>query len=169
MGSEMNSKIIGDTEFFVNEMNPFEALDLIADVADILGPIVGGAMASKSIDTMLDSELSELNLPMLIQSFTRAIDKARLKSITQQMMKLTKVQLPDKMVSLDTGVFQALFKGNLMNMFQWLWFALEVQLGDFFGDLVAVLKNKIAAVSASLSLSTSPDTGSVGVLLETNE
>jgi hypothetical protein len=56
-------------------------------------------------------------------------------------------------------VFEVVFRGDLPLMYQWLWFALAANFGNFFGWAAGATKGVSKLKEAVQSQSTSGDTG----------
>jgi hypothetical protein len=87
---------------------------------------------------------------MLMQGIT----KEKMRELVSTMASVTHCDgapLPDTM--------EIVFRGNLPLMYQWLWFALEVNFRNFTSWLGVAIKGVSALRAGAQSLNTSGDTG----------
>lgn len=167
MGRVEREREIDGEVFTVDEMDPEAAFELVADVAEIVGPAVAAITGRASLGSVLDSDTSELDIGAVVKAITSGMPKDKLKAIRRAMLAITHVRTGTlsedgtvKTVKLGS-VADALFRGKLMLQMKWLWFALEVQLSPFIGDLRELLSSRMGSLGL-LSPSTSDGSGQSG-------
>jgi hypothetical protein len=163
---DSQSTEIDGVTYTVTMLDPLTANDLLVDIAHIIGPSLGagaGAFASilgKSDEEQLDTEANPEMLDRAISGFFERVTKQKMREIIGILSTVTTIQVGDKTPCLKV-LLAAHFKGKLGKMYEWLAFALKVQLGDFFSSALPAIElvAPLARVAVSPSQS-SPSTSS---------
>ncbi len=129
------SKNINGTEYTVQLLPPTQALDLLVDLAQMLGPALDPILSNLgTLQGLLDKDLADVDTAFFGQA-ARALcsstDKVKLRAVVKLLGDVTLVNGAQL-----SRVHEAHFlERGLGEMFLWLPFALEVQYGDFFAVL----------------------------------
>jgi len=147
--------------FEVAKLPPLDAQDVAIDILQAIGPAIGGIAAGMAratgkddIDSVLDIDIEDPKLGTAIAQLLSALDKRKLRELVDKMMSVTRCDdLPLKQHFIVT------FRGNLPLMYQWLWFALKVNFGDFFAWGQDAIGGALAKTKESQSRNTSDESG----------
>ncbi len=163
---DSQTKEIGGHIYTVAMLDPLAANDLLIDIAHVVGPSIGagaGAFASSigksgngDGDDPLDAKADPMMLDRAISGFFERVTKAKMRDVIKLLARVTQVEIEGKTPFLgDQGLLSLHFRGRLGKMYEWLAFAIEVQLGDFFDSAMPAIVSAAplmqAAVSPSLS------------------
>ena len=131
---------INGRTYQVFKLPPLTAQDVLIDLAQALAP------AASELTKILDGQKD-------IATLERQIDPGA--AIGKIAMGLTKEKMRDLVSVMQNvthcdgkelgPVFDAVFSGDLPAMYQWLWFALRVQFGNFSGLVNSVLTRAASA------------------------
>lgn len=138
---------IGEYTFKVYKLNPYDAQDVLVDITKAIGPGLGAVIAGGS--KVLDADVSSPEASAMVGSLVSGLSKESLRSVTEKMAGVTHCDgIP------LNRVFEAVFRGDMPLMCEWLWFALKANFGNFtewLGSALGGLKQKAAAQSPSTS------------------
>ena len=154
---ESQTKKIGKHQFEVFKLDPLDAQDVLIDIGQVLAPALGkAANAVEAIGgvEMLDLDVDDPRISSGIAALAQGITKAKMRELIDTMASVTLCdgkKLP--------SVMAAVFRGDLPLMYQWLWFALVVNFGNFTDWLGGAIKGGTGLVKAAQSRNTSGDTG----------
>jgi len=154
---DSQTRTIGGHRFEVFKLPPLDAQDVLIDLGQILAPAVGkAASAIGSLDTEnpLDLDVDDPRIATGIAALAQSITKAKMRELIDTMASVTHCNgtpLPN--------VLKEVFRGDLALMYQWLWFSLQVNFGNFTSWLGTAISGVSAKAKASQSRATSPDTG----------
>jgi len=155
---QSQTKTIGDHRFEVFKLPPFEAQDVLIDIGQIIAPALGKAAKAftgdQQVDSLLDIDVENPHLATGIAELVRNITKPKMRELVHTMASVTHCDgtpLPK--------VMEITFRGDLPLMYQWLWFALEVNFGNFFPWLGTAIKDVSNQAVAARYQSTSNDAG----------
>lgn len=145
---EKSTTTIGEREFEFTPLQLRPARSAFLKLAKLLGPGIA-ELARGHAATGSSAEGAAGAVAAIIQ----ALDEPTLDFFVGLFTKQTKVRW-------ETGIMvdltEAVFGGDLMQQFRWLYWCLECQYGDFLGgDLVNVLRG-LGTTGAAASASTSP-------------
>lgn len=137
--------IDGDT-YKVYMLDPLVASDLVADIGAIIIPSLAAISGNVSGDKDQLAEVlgnPEAPAPDAGNGYERAavlffqrFNKEKQREVIGILAKVTCLVLSDgKEPKLDS-LFTIHFRGRIGAMYKWLGFALKVQFGDFFSDIV---------------------------------
>lgn len=137
---EEKSKAIGAHTYLVRQLSVTPAQRLFVRVSKLIGPALVAAAAE-----------GKAGLGTAAAQFFDKLNEDEIELITQQMAGVSEVDgKPMK------GCFELHFsKCGQKELWQWLLFALEVQFGDFFDELLGSMKGDLAAAASSMFPSTS--------------
>jgi hypothetical protein len=122
------TKTISGTKYTVTPLETSTGLKMLTRLLRILGPSV------KDIRSFGDLKAMAL---VAFGSLAERLEDADVEAIVQTLAASTKVgNDPKKQPALST-IFELHFSGDYLPLFQWLAFALEVNFGTFFRELVA--------------------------------
>jgi len=156
---DSQSTEIGGVTYTVYPIDPMVANDILIEIGHVIGPSIGALAAAESDDDDADPDLVNQAIGGLFQRIT----KPTMRSIIDTLAKATEVRTDattEKAPRLSS-ILAVHFRGQLGAMYQWLWFALKVQFGDFFALAVpAIDRARGLAGAASSSPGTSPTGGS---------
>ena len=174
---------IGDRQFQVGPLDPFDANEVLADVVAVLGTAAGRIETEApptSIDADLDPEQALLDgaskLTSLLQTnisgpsvvaaigeVARQIPRDRMREVVQLFGRETfakGIGLLDSQEKISLT-----FRGKLGDLYRWLGFCLKVNFGPFVGEALGSIGGVMGLVSRltdSESPDTSEDTGQSG-------
>lgn len=158
---EAQSKQIEGRTFKVAKLPPLDAQDIMIDIGQALAPALGKAAAGAAqafggsgADSLLDVDVEDPRISSGIAALVQGISKAKMRELVNTMASVSWVDgmpLPQQM--------PIVFRGNLPLMYQWLWFALGVNFGNF----IEWGRSAIGGVLASNPVARSPTTsGDIG-------
>lgn len=155
---QSQTKAIAGRQFEVFKLPPLDANDVLIEIVEVVGPALGklaDASTKAKKTSILDLELDEIEVGDAIEFIARSLTKERLRSLIGTMSTVT--HCDGKRL---TEVFDIVFRGDLAAMYQWLFFAIEVNFGNFFDFLRSAIGRGREVVSqASQSPSTLDDIG----------
>ncbi len=155
---ESQTKAIAGRQFEVFKLPPLDANDVLIEIVEVVGPALGklaDASTKAKKTSILDLELDEIEVGDAIEFVAKSLTKERLRSLIGTMSKVS--HCDGKRLA---DVFDIVFRGDLAAMYQWLFFAIEVNFGNFFDFLRSAIGRGRAAVSqADQFQTTSEDTG----------
>lgn len=149
--------------YTVAPLGPSATLDLLADLTKMIAPGLAPIFGTgKSLQTLLNSDTEDLKADFIgeaIKAFAQGIDKAVIKRSIATLADVTTVQVTEDKAPNLGKIYEAHFKTvhGLPELFTWIKFALEVQYGDFFGAVVAMMPQKKTAQTESSSDQTAND------------
>ena len=108
---------IGDYTYHVTQMGAIQGRDTLARLIAVAGPIMG-----------------EENGAGL-----RHLKPADLQQLSDDMAKLTEVELPDGKRPLLSNIYDLHFVGRYDEMFEWLTFCIKINFASFFAKALAKL------------------------------
>lgn len=161
--SQLDSKTkqIGNHKFEVFKLDPLDAQDILIDLGQALAPALGKTVAGAAkvadgsdVESLLDVDIEDPKVSSAITAFFKGLDKAMLRDL---ILRLAKVTHCDGAKLGDT--YRVVFRGDLPLMYEWLWFALGANFGNFFGWAGGAISGVTGIVKAARSQSTSGDTG----------
>lgn len=163
--TDSKTKTIDGHTFEVFKLDPFTAQDILIDLGQAIGPALGnvaGGIAkltgNEKAESLLDIDTSDPEIGRAVGALFSSLDKAMLRELINKMAEVTVYVGSEKKGKLP-GIMAVLFRGNLRLMYQWLWFALEVNFGDFFGWVGTAIGDVTGIVKADPSQSTLPGIG----------
>ena len=156
---EAQEKAIGGHTFKVFKLPPLDAQDVLIDIGQALAPAFGKAAnalgATGDSDAgLLDLDVEDPRISSAVASLAQNISKAKMRELVNTMASVSWCDGKKLPV-----VFEAVFRGDLPLMYQWLWFALTVNFGNFTDWLGGAIKNVSGLTKAAQSLTISGDTG----------
>lgn len=154
---DQQEKTIGGHKFTVFKLDPMTAQDVLIDIGQVLAPALGkaaNAVGAIGEDSLLDLDVDDPRISTGIAALAQGVTKQRMRELVNTMAQ----------VSLCDGkklptVLDVVFRGDLPLMYQWLWFSLVVNYGNFTGWLGSAIGGVSAVKKAAQSLSTLGDTG----------
>ena len=151
-------KTISGHKFEVFKLGPFEAQDVLIDIGQVLAPALGKAAkafdAVKTSESVLDLDVDDPRVSTGIAALVQGITKERMRQLINTMASVTHCDG----TPLDR-VLEVVFRGDLSLMYQWLWFALTVNFGNFIGWAADAMKGVSKLVTAAPSPNTLGGTG----------
>jgi hypothetical protein len=160
---DTQSKVIDGVTYRVAMLDPLAANDLLVDLMHVVGPSLGagaGAFAGAlgggegALDTKADPEM----LDRAISGFFERVTKAKMRETIAVLAKVTTVEIGGKTPCLET-ILAEHFRGRLGKMYEWLAFAIQAELGDFFDLAERAIAGAAPLVQAAVSPSrSSPST-----------
>lgn len=154
------SKEIQGHMFTVAKLPPLDAQDVMIDIGQALAPALGKAAAGAAQalksdgESILDINISDPKIADAIGALIGGIGKAKMRELVNTMASVTKVDdLP------LTTQMSVIFRGNLPLMYQWLWFSLAANFGNFTGWVRSATSGVLDSVTASQSRPTSKGIG----------
>ena len=145
------SQVDGTTEtidgfqYTVMMLAPEDSIDLLVDIAKVIGPSLGKAADAagdgddqKGLNAFLDQEINKEFFSGIVRTMTDRLDKQAVRRAMKMLSEKTFVTI-DKdgktiKAKLNT-VFAAHFLGRPLSILKWFAFALKVNYGNFFGAL----------------------------------
>lgn len=132
------------------------AVDLGASLVKILGPSLGALGDGFNLDTGEPIEGKTDVLSSAVSALMSQIDKVDVSKLMLDLLQTTIRIDPEKNARQEVGkaeVFDVVFAGNFRELMGALAFALEVSLGDFFGEggIGGLVKRASAKAEALLS------------------
>lgn len=145
MAREAQAKQIKEWTYTVHQLPPKKALDLLMDLAKMVGPAFGMIVSDVgNLKGVLDKDIGDIKTAFLgeaVKVLFSGLDKATVMRSIETLAEVTSVTTEGGQgagANLKT-IFDAHFQGNLGALMQWLPFALQVQYDDFFGGLGNVI------------------------------
>jgi hypothetical protein len=131
-------------------LDPLTATDLLADISSIVVPSLAALGGKVSPDELKEVLASDADAPDLGGAYERAavlffqrFDKTVQRAVISKLATVTAVVLePNKEPMLDS-ILAVHFKGRIGALYQWLFFALKVQFGDFFVGMVPAIQSAV--------------------------
>jgi hypothetical protein len=151
------STTIDGVTYTVYMLDPLEANDLMIDIGHVIGPSLGAIVAAlKGNDTesILDAEPDPELLKEAISGLFQRIEKRKMREIISMLARMTEVNIDGKSPRLDS-ILAMHFQGRLGKLYEWLWFAMKVQLGDFFDSAKPAISRGVQLAGAAVSPSQS--------------
>lgn len=147
---DSQTKTIGGHRFEVFKLPPFDAQDVLIDLSQILAPAIGKAAsafdAASSVQSPLDLDVDDPRIASGITALVQNITKPKMRELINTMAGVTHCDGTPLQKTMEIT-----FRGDLPLMYQWLWFALEVNFGNFTGWLGDAIKGVTGMVRASQS------------------
>ena len=148
MAREAQSKTVKEWTYTVHQLPPKKALDLLMDLAKMVGPAFGMIVSDVgNLKGVLDKDISDIKTAFLgeaVKALFGGLDKATVMRSIETLAEVTSVTVEGGQGGQGGGnlkaIFDVHFQGNLGALMQWLPFALQVQYDDFFGGLGNVMK-----------------------------
>ena len=125
-------------------LDPLAAADILADIGYLLAPVVGplggvvakekGDVISKAMEGFDEGEGEGLGdaLDKAFRGFFDRMTKEKQRELMKTMAKMSMVVMDDGKEPPLSPIFNSHFKGRVMAMYQWVFFALKTQFSDFF-------------------------------------
>jgi hypothetical protein len=148
--SDSQTKEIGGYSYTVSMLDPLTASDLLIDISKVVGPSLGAAAGAAGGDGSDDDKPDPEMLDRAISGLFQRIEKTELRRIINLLSTVTQVRIGDKTPFLET-ILAEHFRGQVGKMYEWLGFALKVQLGDFFSSVVPAIADAAPLIQALVS------------------
>lgn len=157
--TQLDSEIrtIGAHKFTVFKLPPFDAQDVLIDIGQVIAPAIGKAakvFGNTKAESVFDMDVEDPSIASGVAELMRGITKPKMRELINTMAGVSHcdgVPLRDCM--------EIVFRGNLPLMYQWLWFALEVNFKNFTVWLGTATKGVLGLKAAVQSQTTSQGTG----------
>lgn len=130
---DSQSITIDGHKFEVFKLAPLDAQDTLIDIVQALAPAAGqiaNVAEAGGTSALLDADLGSVNAGQAIVKLSQGLTKVSMRALVKTMAEVTICdgkRLPDTM--------EIVFRGDLPLMYRWLWFALQVQFGNFLGPV----------------------------------
>jgi len=155
---EAQEKAIGGHTFRVFKLPPLDAQDVMIDIAQALAPALGaGIGAAGALGTAaspLDLDVDDPRISSAVATLAQNISKAKMRELVNTMAGVSWCDGKKLPV-----VFEAVFRGDLPLLYQWLWFAMQVNFGNFTDWLGGAISGLAGLTKAGQSQSISGDIG----------
>jgi len=154
---DSQTRNIGAYKFEVFKLPPFDAQDVLIDIGHILAPALGKAataIGSMSVESALDMDVDDPRISTGIAALMQGVTKEKMRELINTMAKVTHCNGQPLVRTMDE-----VFRGDLPLMYQWLWFAMEVNFKNFTDWLGTAITGVTGMVKAAQSQSTSKNTG----------
>lgn len=156
---DSETRQIGIHKFTVFKLGPLQAQDILIDIGQVLGPALGKAAAAldtmKQDESLLDMDVDDPRISKGIAALVQGITKERMRSLIATMATVTHCDGRP----MTPNVMEVVFRGDLPLMYQWLWFSLQTNFGNFFGWATGAIRDAKERATDALSQNTSGDTG----------
>ena len=135
---ESEKRAIGNTTFEVFQLGSLSARKTLVRLTKAFGPVLGKLLGELGLENGASPEaikerLSVKVIGTLADSLAEHISEADLEYLCETFGKASFYYEGDKRLQLTLERQELLFKGgNLLTMFKWLAFCLEVNYADFF-------------------------------------
>ncbi len=151
----VSKKKIGEFEYHVRKLDPYDCMDLVHDVTTSLAPAAGGlfgaviqtqADAKKILDGVgaKDAAAMSQGMQASLESVFRNLTKERQREWTDKMRDQTVVVEGGKEIELaHLENFNAHFGGRTGQLYRWLVFALHSQCDDFLPGNKSVIDSVV--------------------------
>jgi hypothetical protein len=160
MGIETRSKEIDGSTYTVAQLPAMRGLKLLNRIGRSVGPPLTALMgAADPMATVAQMEIGSI-APAARELFDR-LTESELESIIKALCETVQVTEDGKTMPL-LPVFDLHFAGRYDKLFHVVWFAMEVNYGDFFGDLAGKLAGLGNRPSPTAASNTSPPPGPAG-------
>lgn len=149
---DSQSKEIGGHTFTVFKLPPLTAQDVLIDIGQVLAPALGQAAAAfggDQVENVMDLDVDDPRIATGLAALAKGLTKVRMRELVKTLAEVTHYDgkpLPK--------VLNEVFRGDLPLLYQWLWFALQVQFGNFTSWLGAAIKGVSVTVKGAQSPST---------------
>lgn len=158
MSMGVEDRQIGDRTFRVLQLPALKARALFARLVQFLGPAVAGAVSSGNMSALLNMDVGAL-VGTLSEKFT----EEELSYFGKVLGGCTQLVGDNGNTAvLDEKLQDVVFAGNILQMFKWMGFALEVQFSDFLSELKRIQAVALAAKEKSAQKSPAASTGTSG-------
>jgi hypothetical protein len=160
---DSQSKDIDGYTYTVSMLDPLAANDLLIDIAHVVGPSLGaGAGAFASViggdedgdGDAMDAKADPMMLDRAISGFFERVTASKMRAVIKLLAGVTRVRIEGNEPFLN-DILLAHFQGRFGKMYEWLFFALKVQLGDFFSSMEPVIDRVAPLMQAAVSPSQS--------------
>lgn len=121
--------------FTVYRFPPKMARKHINRIAKVIGPALGGIIESAAEETKQGGKAEDADVP-LGRMIADALERLDLGYVEELMDACAAYTVCEPGGKLDT-TYDAIFIGEPLTQYEWFWFALKVQFGDFFPALAA--------------------------------
>jgi hypothetical protein len=154
---DSQTKTIGNHRFEVFKLPPLTAQDVLIDIGHVLAPALGKAvsvMGEPNTANLFDLDVDDPTISAGITALARGITKEKMRELVNTMAGVSHCDgkpLPK--------VMEIIFRGDLPLMYQWLWFALAVNFGNFSKWLGSAIGDVSGQAAAAQSRNTSKDIG----------
>lgn len=155
--TDSKTKQIGKYKFEVFKLDPLIAVDVQLDIMQAVAPALGGTVnlvQSKGLDSVLNADVGGFEVGSVVSAFFGGLSKEKLRELINTMASVTHCDgtpLPK--------VLPVVFRGDLPLLYEWLWFALEVNYKNFIEWAGTAIKSAFGKTAASLSQNTLKDIG----------
>ena len=123
-------------------LDPLTATDMLADLSNILAPVLGAAAnimssGNVSVKDILDGGIEGIGeqLGMTVQGFFSTFPKDKQREFMLQLSRISMVVMPDGSTPKLDSVFNQHFRGRTLALYKWFIFALKSQFSDFFSSV----------------------------------
>ena len=116
---------IGQSTYTFYLLDAWTALDVGADLIELLGPSLAGVVAGKSIDQVLNLDTDNIDAGQLLQNAIDRMDKDKYFAI----MKILETTVHRDNLPIEIG---ATFAGNLAELMKVMYTAVRFNFKDFF-------------------------------------
>lgn len=153
---DSQTKTIGGHEFRVFMLPPMDANDVLIDIGKTLAPALGKAANALGAvsDEVLDMDIDNPKISSGLAALAEQISKEKMRELIKTMASVSHCDgtpLPKTM--------EIVFRGDLPLMYQWLWFALEVNFKNFTDWLGGAISGLTGLAKAAQSQRISKGTG----------
>ena len=127
---------MGNDVFFIQQIPPFEGLEVLGEVQKVLLPAIGGALMGVNASSGADAKETGINaIYMIMDSLPQHLDGASLQKlerllIDQQYIAVKKDGKCDA-IALDEDVINEIFTGRTLDLIALMFKVFEVNFGDF--------------------------------------
>lgn len=143
--ADSKTKTIGGVEYQIMMLDPFTAGDMANDLGRICAPLLGGALGVKDLASLMKKEADPAQIAAIqkgLADFFKEFTKAQQRELMLELSKVTFVKEANAMVPLNE-IFLLHFTGHIGRMYQWLFFAVQVQFADLFEGLGAAISSVV--------------------------
>lgn len=149
---DSQEKEIRGHTFVVFKLPPLTAQDVLIDIGQVLAPALGqaaNAFGGEGVDNVLDLDVDDPRIAAGIAALAKGVTKQRMRELIKTMAEVTHCDGKPLLKTMEMT-----FRGDLPLMYQWLWFALQVQFGNFTSWLGAAIKGVSVTVKGAQSQGT---------------
>lgn len=127
---------MGNDVFFIQQIPPFEGLEVLGEVQKVLLPAIGGALMGVNASSGADAKETGINaIYMIMDSLPQHLDGASLQKlerllIDHQYIAVKKGGKGDA-IALDEDVINEIFTGRTLDLIALMFKVFKVNFGDF--------------------------------------
>lgn len=140
---DSQSDTIGDHTFEVFKLPPLDAQDILIEILHALAPAAGkvvNVLEDGGLQNLMEAKIESLEAGEAIVRLSQGITKERMRELVKVMATVTRCD--GKKLN---ATMEVVFRGDLPLMYQWLWFALKVQFGNFLEPVRNVITRALRA------------------------